>query len=275
MEAIRQPAGKREPVTIHRLNIHPTAVVHPSAQLGRDVEVGPFCLIGEHVKIGDGTKLLAQIIVNGWTQIGKDCEIHPFTVIGGASQDKKFHGERSFVRIGDRSVIREYVTINRGTGEGTDTTLGDDSLLLAYVHVAHNCHIGSGVVMSNNAQLAGHVTVGDGANIGGMVGVHQFVRIGQMAMIGGMARVVKDVMPYMVVEGNPSTVRGLNKIGLKRRKVSTDVMTELELAYQILFRANLNLAGAVNALRDKLTTAEGKELLAFLEGQSDRGILKR
>lgn len=275
MQSIKREIPKREPVAIHKLNIHPTAVVHPSAQLGRDVEIGPYCLIGDRVRIADGTKLLANVIINGWTEIGKECELHAFSVIGGTSQDKKFRGERSYVRIGDRNVIREFVTINRGTGEESYTTIGDDNLLLAYVHIAHNCHIGNGVVMSNNSQLAGHVTVGDGANIGGMVGVHQFVRIGQMAMIGGMARIVKDVMPYMMAEGNPSTIRGLNRVGFKRRALAQESIDELEEAYEVLFKSKLNLAGAIAALRSKLVTPEGKGLIAFLEAKSDRGILKR
>jgi UDP-N-acetylglucosamine acyltransferase len=278
VRAVQQPKRdiqRREPAPTHRLNIHPTAIVHPSAQLGRDVEVGPFCLVGEHVRIGDGTILLAHVIANGWTEIGSECEVHPFSVIGGASQDKKFRGERSFVRIGSRNVIREYVTINRGTGEDSETVVGDDNLLLAYVHIAHNCRIGNRVVMSNNAQLAGHVIVGDGANIGGMVGVHQFVRIGQMVMIAGMARVVKDVMPFMMVEGHPSSVRGLNKVGMKRRGVSAEAVAELEEAYHLLFRSSVNLAVAVSSLREKLKTPEGKELVAFLEANSERGVLKR
>lgn len=275
MQSIKREIPKHEPAPIHRLNIHPTAIVHPSAQLGRDVEIGPYCLVGENVKIDDGTMLLANVIINGWTEIGKDCEIHPFSVIGGTSQDKKFRGERSYVRIGDRTTIREYVTINRGTGLESETVIGADSLLLAYVHIAHNCRIGSGVVMSNNSQLAGHVAVDDGANIGGMVGVHQFVRIGKLAMIGGMARIVKDVMPFMMAEGNPSTIRGLNRVAFKRRDLAQASVDELEEAYQLLLRSNVNLAEAVASLRAKLTTPEGKELLAFLEAKSDRGILKR
>lgn len=277
MRSVRRDVPRREPAAppIHRLNIHPTAVVHPTAQLGRDVEIGPYCLVGENVVIGDETKLLAAVVINGWTHIGTDCEIHPYSVIGGTSQDKKFRGERSYVRIGDRNIIREYVTINRGTGAESETVIGNDNLLLAYVHIAHNCVIGNGVVMSNNSQLAGHVIVGDGANIGGMVGVHQFVRIGQMAMIGGMARVVKDVMPFMMAEGNPSSIRGLNRVGVKRRALPQESIDELEDAYQTLFRSNLNHAGAVAALSAKLKTPEGKELLTFLEAKSERGILKR
>ena len=267
---------KRDAVATHAsVSIHPLAVVHPDAQLGRGVEVGPFCLVGENARIGDGTKLLANVIVSGHTAIGKDNEIHPFAVIGGPSQDKKYRGEVSYVRVGDRNVIREYVTINRGTGAESSTIVGDDNHLLANVHIAHNCRIGNRVVMSNVASLAGHVTVDDGANIGGMVGVHQFVRIGRMAMIGGKSRVVKDIPPFMLVEGNPTTVYGLNTVGLKRANLPADVLAELKEAHRILYRSNLNLSTALERLRDKMRSNEGRELIAFLQEETDRGILKR
>ena len=268
--------SKREAIAAHAsLNIHPLAVVHPDARLGRGVEIGPYCLIGERAKIGDGTKLLSNVIVNGHTIIGKDCEIHPFSVIGAPSQDKKYLGELSYVRIGDRNVIRECVTINRGTGEGTETIIGDDNHLLAYVHIAHNCRIGNRVVMSNLAQLAGHVVVGDNANIGGMVGVHQFARIGRMTMVGGMSKVVKDIPPFMLVEGNPMAVYGLNTVGMKRNNVPAESISELKEAYRVLYRSNQNLSTALERLRNSLRTPEGRELLAFLQEETDRGILKR
>jgi UDP-N-acetylglucosamine acyltransferase len=258
-----------------RVAIHSFAVVHPDAKLGRGVEIGPFCVVGPNVSIGDGTKLLSNVIVNGNTSIGKENEIHPFAVIGAASQDKKYRGEISYVRIGDNNVLREYVTIHRGTGAQTETVIGNQNLLLAYVHIAHNCRIGSRVVMSNGAQLAGHVIVGDGANIGGMTGVHQFVRIGRMAMIGGMSRVVKDIPPFVLVEGNPTVVYGLNTVGLKRVNIAPESLVELKEAYRTLYRSNLNLTNALAQLRDTISTEEGRELLAFLQEQTDRGILKR
>lgn len=271
-----RPVSKRETIwAIASLNIHPLAIVHPEARLGRGVEVGPYCLIGERTTIGDGTKLLSNVVVNGYTTIGKDCEIHPFSVIGASSQDKKYRGEVSHVRIGDRNVIREFVTINRGTGEGTETVIGDDNNLLAYVHIAHNCRIGNRVVMSNLAQLAGHVIVGDNANIGGMVGVHQFARIGRMAMVGGMSKVVKDIPPFMLVEGNPMTVYGLNTVGMKRNNVSPESISELKEAYRTLYRSGHNLSTAIELLRETLRTPEGHELLAFLQEETDRGVLKR
>lgn len=266
---------KREPVSIHPPHIHPTAIVHPGAGIGRGVEIGPYCLVGERVKLGDGTRLLSHVIIHGHTTIGRNCEIHPFSILGGTSQDKKYHGETSYVRIGDRNTIRAYVTVDRGTGEGSETVLGDDNLLLAYVHVAHNCRIGSRVIMSNLSQLAGHVVVGDAANIGGMVGVHQFVRIGRMAMVGGKSKVVKDIPPFMLCEGSPTAVRGLNKEGLKRNRLSEAAVSELKEAFRVLYRTNRTLASALAELRPRVATLEGKDLLAFFEESSERGILKR
>lgn len=264
-----------ERASVHSLNIHATSVVHPQASIGRDVEIGPYCLIGEHVSIGDGTKLLANVVVQGYTEIGADNLIYPFAVIGGTSQDKKFRGEVSYVRIGDRNQIREYVTINRGTEAQSATTIGSDCHLLAYVHIAHDCRIGDRVVMSNLTQLAGHCTVGDGANIGGMVGVHQFVRIGRLAFIGGRSKILKDCPPFMLVEGNPAWVRGLNRVGLKRQEVSAAAQSELKDAFRTLFMGDDTLSVAVDQLRTRVTTSEGKELVAFFADGSERGFTTR
>src|SRR5215470_18278653 len=260
-----------ETVGVHTLKIHPTAVVHPQALIGRDVEIGPYCLIGQNVSIGDGTKLLANVVIQGHTSIGADNVIYPFAVIGGTSQDKKYRGEVSYVRVGDRNQIREYVTINRGTDAESATTVGSDCHLLAYVHIAHDCHIGDRVVMSNLTQLAGHCIVGDGANISGMVGVHQFVRIGRLAFIGGRSKILKDCPPFMLVEGNPAWVRGLNRVGLKRSEVSEKAQAELKEAYRLLYMGNQTLSHVLDRLRDRVETAEGKELVAFFSDGSSRG----
>lgn len=266
---------KRDSLGAHSLNIHPTAIVHPGAELARGVEVGPFCLVGENVKLGEGTRLLANVVVNGNTTIGKHNEVHPFTVIGATSQDKKYRGESSRVFIGDRNIIREFVTIHRGTGEGSQTSIGDDNLLLAYVHIAHNCQIGDFVVMSNSSQLAGHVTVEDYAGIGGMVGVHQFVRIGKMSFIGGYSKLLKDVPPYFMIQGNPGYVRGLNVEGMKRRGVAREAVNELKEAYRQLYRSEDRRSSALTELRTSLTTAEGKELIDFFMQPTERGIVTR
>ncbi|HVA37558.1 MAG TPA: acyl-ACP--UDP-N-acetylglucosamine O-acyltransferase [Candidatus Dormibacteraeota bacterium] len=255
--------------------IHPTAIVHPNAVLATGVEIGPFCLVGENVTINRNTKLLAHCVVNGRTTIGEDCIVHPFAAIGGPSQDKKATaGEMSYVKIGDRCVIREYVTVNRATGDGESTAVGDDCWLLAYTHVSHNSRIGNGVVMSNLAQLAGHCTVQDNVTIGGQAGVHQFVRIGRLAMVGGATKLARDVPPFFLCDGSPAGIYGLNKIGLQRAGVSLEAQAELKEAYKILYRSNRNLSQALAVLVDKVETPEGHELVEFLTSESKRGILK-
>ena len=254
--------------------IHPSAIVHPNAFVGRGSEIGPFCIIGEHVRIGERTRLLANVVVNGQTTIGDDCTFYPFCSIGTASQDRKYGGERAFTTIGNRTVIREYCSINRATGEDEVTSVGDDCLLLAYVHIAHNCSIGNGVTMSNLAQLAGHVQVGDYANIGGTAAAHQFVRIGAHAMVGGATKLTRDVPPFFLAEGNPAQVYGLNSVGLRRAQFSPKTVAELKDCYKIMYRSGRNLSQALAALKEVVTTAEGHRLITFIEAPSERGILK-
>jgi len=254
--------------------IHPSAVVHPRAELDLDVEVGPFCVVGEHVRIGSGSKLLAQVVVNGHTTIGKRTVIYPFSSIGMASQDRKYGGERAFTTIGDDTVIREYVSIHRATGEGEVTSVGNETLLLAYVHIAHNCHIGDSVTMSNNAQLAGHVIVEDNATIGGMAGVHQFVRIGTYSFVGAMTRLGRDVPPFFLVEGNPAQVYGLNSVGLRRAEFSAETIAELKECYRVLYHSGRNRLQALEAIKELVQSDAGRRLVSFIEAESDRGILR-
>jgi UDP-N-acetylglucosamine acyltransferase len=254
--------------------IHPTAIVHPSAKIARTAEIGPYCLVGEHVLIGERTKLLAHVVVNGYTTIGADSVIHPFASVGTNSQDRKAADEIAYTTIGNRTIIREYASIHRATGAGETTSIGDDCLLLAYSHVAHNCRIGNDVTMSNLAQLAGHVIVEDHAGLGGMAGAHQGVRIGAHAFVGGMTKLVRDVPPFFLAEGNPAQVYGLNSVGLRRRNFSADVMTELKDAYKIIYRSDRNLRQAIEALRELVQTDAGRSLLTFLEAPSERGVLK-
>jgi UDP-N-acetylglucosamine acyltransferase len=252
--------------------IHPFAVVHPNAVLGRESEIGPFCVVGEHVKIGERTRLLAHVIVNGHTTIGDDVTIHPFASIGAPSQDRKSEDEVSYTAIGDRTVVREYVSIHRATGSGETTSVGSDCLLLAYVHIAHNCRIGNGVTMSNLAQLSGHVVVEDYANIGGATGVHQFVRIGRNSMLGGMSKIVRDCPPFFLTEGNPAKVWGINAVGLRRSGFDGKTTTELKEAYKLIYRSDMNMSQALEALRSMVQTEAGHHLVAFIEAPSDRGI---
>lgn len=254
--------------------LHPTAIVHPSAEIGKNAEIGPYCIVGEHVSIGARTVLQAHVIVNGWTQIGDDCLFYPFSTVGAASQDRKYAGERAFTRIGDRTVLREYVSIQRATGHDEVTAVGNDCLLLAYVHIAHNCILGNGVTMSNLAQLAGHVQLGDHVTIGGQTGVHQFTRVGRHAMLGGMSKVIKDVPPFFLVEGNPCEPYGLNSVGLRRAAFSADERNEIKRFYKLLYNPKLNVSQAVEAMKAQATTEPGREIIAFLEAPSQRGVLK-
>jgi UDP-N-acetylglucosamine acyltransferase len=256
--------------------IHPSAIVHPSAKVSRSADIGPFCVVGEHVAIGARSALLAHVVVTGRTTIGEDTTIHSFCTIGAPSQDRKAdEGEIAYTTIGSRTVIREYASIHRGTADaGGVTSVGDDCLLLAYTHVAHNCRLGNSVTMSNLAQLAGHVVVEDYAVIGAMSGVHQFVRIGSYAFVGGYAKIGRDLPPYFLADGNPPEVYGLNSVGLRRAGFSRDVLTELKEAYKTIYRSEKNTSQAVAELRETVKTEEGRTLLAFLEAGSERGILK-
>ncbi len=254
--------------------IHPTAIVHPNAKIARGVEVGPYCVVGENVEIGKGTVLQAHVVLNGWTTIGEDCNIYPFATIGAASQDRKYHGERAFTRVGSRTVLREYVSIQRATGEDEVTAVGDDCLLLAYTHIAHNCVLGNFVTMSNLAQLAGHVMVGDYTTIGGQAGVHQFTRIGRYAMIGGASKLTKDVPPFFLVEGNPAQPYGLNSVGLRRAGFTVSERNEIKKFYKILYNPKLNVSQAISEMKAEAISDPGREIIAFLEGDSQRGILK-
>ena len=216
--------------------IHPTAVIEDGAQIGEDVAIGPYCVIGSEVTIADGVRLLSHVIVAGRTSVGEGTQIFPFASIGHRPQDLKFKGEPSRLEIGCNNVIREHVTMNPGTeGGGMVTTVGDECLFMMASHVAHDCHIGDHAILVNNATLAGHVEVGDWAIVGGLSAVHQFVRIGRHAMIGGMTGVENDVIPYGSVVGNRAHLSGLNLVGLKRRGFSRDVIHDLRRAYRLIF----------------------------------------
>lgn len=254
--------------------LHPTAIVHPGAEIGKNAEIGPYCIVGEHVSIGARTVLQAHVVVNGWTEIGEDCLFYPFSTVGAASQDRKYAGERAFTRIGDRTILREYVSIQRATGHDEVTAVGSDCLLLAYVHIAHNCILGNGVTMSNLAQLAGHVQLGDHVTIGGQTGVHQFTRVGRHAMLGGMSKVIKDVPPFFLVEGNPCEPYGLNSVGLRRAAFSAEERNEIKRFYKLLYNPKLNVSQAIEAMKAQATTEPGREIIGFLEAPSQRGVLK-
>lgn len=254
--------------------IHPTAVIDPQAKIGAGVKIGPYAVIGPHVTIGDGTEIMAHITIDGWTTIGKDCRFFPSCSIGSEPQDLKYHGEKSFLIIGDRSVFREFVTVSTATGEGEETRIGNDCLFQACTHVAHNCVVGNHVIMSNCAGLAGHVTVEDRVVIGGIAGVHQFVKIGRNSMIGGLAKVVQDIPPFVIADGQPARCIGLNSVGLSRAGVPEDVRRELKKAFRILYRSGLNLRQAIFEMEQELDSSEEVEhFLRFLRN-ADRGICR-
>jgi UDP-N-acetylglucosamine acyltransferase len=253
--------------------IHPTAIVHPNANIDRGVEIGPYCIVGENVSIGRGSVLQAHVVINGWTTIGEDSKIFPFATIGAASQDKKYLGERAYTRVGSRTIVREYVSIQRATGEDQVTAVGDDCLFLAYVHIAHNCMIGNSVTMSNLAQLAGHCIIEDHALIGGATALHQFTRVGSYAMVGGASRLTRDVPPFFLVSGNPAEPYGLNSVGLRRAEFSAEERAEIKKFYKILYGSKLNLSQAIEMMKAEAATASGRHMIAFLEGESQQGIL--
>jgi UDP-N-acetylglucosamine acyltransferase len=217
-------------------DIHKTAIIEEGAKIGENVKIGPFCVIGKHVKIGDGTELKSHVVIDGYTTIGKNNIIYPFASIGTAPQGLKFKGEASEVIIGDRNTIREYVTINPGTKDGTMITkVGNGCLLMIGTHIAHDCQVGNHCIFANNATLAGHVIVGDYAVIGGLSAVHQFVRIGKHAMIGGMSGVEHDVIPYGTVKGSRASLAGLNLVGMKRREIPTEEINKMRKFFKEVF----------------------------------------
>lgn len=228
--------------------IHPTAVIHPGAELDPTVEVGPYAVIGDGVKIGPQTIIGPHVVIQGLTEIGARNHIFPGATIGLEPQDLKYDGSPSWVKIGDDNRLREYVTVNRATQAGESTIIGNGNLLMAYVHVAHNCVIADHVIIANAVALAGHVQIESKAVIGGVLGIHQFVRIGRFAMLGGMSRIDRDVPPYMLVEGNPCRVRALNQVGLKRAGLSETELRTLKKAFQLLYRSGKPLTESIDEL---------------------------
>lgn len=257
--------------------IHPTAIIAEGARLAADVEIGPYAIIGPHVTIGRGTHVGPHAVIEGWTTIGDHNRIFHHTSVGAIPQDLKYRGEETYLKIGDRNTIREFATLHLGTvtGDG-ETTVQHDNLFMAYSHVAHDCHLGSGIVMANSATLAGHVSIEDYVILGGLCAVHQFVRIGCHAMIGGGTLVSNDIPPYVIAtgEGRDTKLRGLNLIGLKRRQFSDETLSILKKAYKILVMSKLKLSDALARMHAELPkTAEVDHLLSFIEA-SQRGICR-
>lgn len=252
-----------------------SAKIHPSAKIGDNVSIGEYSIIGPDVELGDGCEIGPHVVINGPTKMGKENKVFQFASIGEAPQDKKFKGEDTYLYVGDRNIFREFVTISRGTTQGSGkTTIGNDNLFMNYVHIAHDCEVANHVTFSNNASLAGHVKVEDYANLGGFVGVHQFCAIGAHSFCAGASVIVKDVLPYVMVSGHPAQVFGLNQVGLKRREFTTETVTQLKRAYKILYRQGLTLESAVEKLKDM--ASECKDVFKMVEfiQASSRGIVR-
>ncbi len=257
------------------MGIHRTAIVHKKAKISKEVSIGPYTIVGENVEIGYGCQIGPHVFLDGWTKIGKNCKILAQSAIGTPPQYLEYKGEKTRVVIGENNIIREFVTINRGTKEGGgETKIGNNNFLMAYVHIAHDCRIGDGVTLANVATLAGHVTVEDYAVVGGIVAVHQYVRIGAYAMIGGFSPVRKDIIPYIIGAGDPLRVSGINTIGLKRHGFSRKEISILKEAFRLIFRSKLNLSRATEKIEQELEKTDSiKHLLEFLR-TSKRGICK-
>jgi UDP-N-acetylglucosamine acyltransferase len=253
------------------VSIHPTAIIDPKAELDGSVIVGPFCVIDADVKVGAGCRLYQGVYLTGWTEIGPGCELHPGVIVGHAPQDTKYAGERTYCRIGRGSILREHVTVHRGTTPESETLVGEDCFLLAGTHVAHNCVIGNRVTLINNVLMGGHVHIADGVTVGGAGGIHQFVRIGELAMLAATGRFVMDVVPYALTDTR-GKIAGLNRVGLRRAEMPREEIAELRNAYRILFGQRRPFRQAVEHLAGNVGTPAGRTLLDFLQADSKRGI---
>lgn len=249
--------------------IHPTAIISNEAVLGDEVEIGPYSVIEGRVKIGDRSKIGQNVRILDYTTIGKDCEIHHGSVIGNVPQDKKFKGEVTETIIGDGNVIREYVTINRGTeGGGGKTAMGDRNLIMSYVHIAHDCILGNDIILASYTALTGHVVIEDHAATSGMVGIHHFCRIGEMAYIGGMSKVTQDVPPYIMADGNPCRYRALNLVGMRRHALSAGAIAALKETFRVLFvNKDGNLSDIISKFKEseECSFPEVQKIVKFVE----------
>lgn len=256
--------------------IHPTAIVSPLATLGLRVRIGPYCIIGANVEVGDDCVLHSHVVLEGHSKFGCGNEFFPYAVVGGKTQDLKYVGDPTYLEVGAHNVFRENCTVHRGTHAELPTRIGSNNLFLCYSHVAHDCQLGDHIILSNNGSLAGHVIVGDHAIVSGLAAVHQFCRIGKHAIIGGLSKVVQDVPPFMIIDGNPASTRGLNLVGLQRRGFSDEAIKSLKSGYKKLFlKKDGNLATALEALKssNSAPTPELAHLMEFI-ASSQRGVTR-
>jgi UDP-N-acetylglucosamine acyltransferase len=254
--------------------IHPTAVIHPKAQIGANCRIGPYCVIGESVVLGDDCILHSHVVIDGHTRLGRGNEIFPFASIGLKTQDLKWKGGVTRTEIGEDNTFREYVTVHSATSDGEATVVGSRNHILAYCHLAHNVVLGNHIIMSNVASLAGHVMVEDHAVLGGLAAIHQFCRIGKMAIVGGCSKVVQDVPPFMLADGNPAETRTVNKVGMERNGVSQEAQDALRRAYKILFREGLTISNALARIEKELPSLPEVHHLINFTRSSSRGISK-
>lgn len=254
--------------------VHPTAVIHPRAELGPDCHIGPYCVIGEHVVLGAECRLHSHVVIDGHTRLGPRNEIFPFASIGLKTQDLKWNGGVTMTEIAEGNTFREYVTVHSSTADGGTTVIGSHNHILAYSHIAHDARLGSHIIMSNASTLAGHVVIEDYVVVGGVVAIHQFCRIGRMAMLGGCSKVVQDVPPYMLADGNPAKTRTVNKVGMDRNSVDLKTQSAIRQAFKTLFRQGLTIPNALIQIEKVYPgLPEIQHLVAFVR-LSQRGIGK-
>ncbi len=251
--------------------IHPTAIVDPSAKIGKGTSVGPYTIIEKDVVLGENNEIGPRVFIATGTTLGHGNKVHMGAVIGHEPQDLAYRGTVSFTKIGDRNTIREYATIHRGTKENSSTEIGNDNYFMAYSHIAHTCKVANRVILVNNASLTGYCEVGDGAFLSGFVGLHQFSKIGTLAIISALTAVNKDIPPYMMAGGRPAVVQGINVVGLRRAGFAPDVRMEIKEAYKLLYKSGLNITQALEKIKDSLKSPQVKVLVDFIEN-SDRGI---
>lgn len=261
-------------IDMQQVTIHPTAIIEDGAEIASDVSVGPYAYIGHLAKIGPGTIIHHHASVEGDTQIGSNNEIFPFAIIGGKTHDLKHQGGNPGLKIGDNNTFREYTTVHTATNDGDFTRLGNNNVILAYSHIAHDCQIGNHLVMSSHSALAGHVIIQNHVNIGWNVGVHQFCHLGEYSMLGACSKIVQSVLPYMLADGNPATIRTINKIGLERAGFNPEQIEAIRFIYQTLYRKGLNRTQALDALKEYDDSQHPfiQTILMFVD-QSDRGLL--
>lgn len=252
--------------------IHQTAIIDESAEIDDGVSIGPYSIIGPRVRIGAGTRVGPHVLIERDTSLGSECVIHKGAVLGTDPQDLKYADEQTTLEVGDRTIIREYCTLNRGTVDTGITRVGSDCMLMAYVHVAHDCRLGDHVILSNSVNMAGHVTIGDWVIVSGLTPIHQFVRIGAHAFVGGASRVVKDIPPYVKAAGNPIQLYGLNSVGLQRRGFSDEVRRELKRAYRLFFASTYNTTQALARAREELRAIPELDVFLDFFDTSERGV---